>query len=118
MDDRQLLEAAARAAGIEVWRGTGHQSDMLFRAPSNAADGKVTGVEWNPLADDGDSFRLACDLKISVKWTISTVAASWYPEDEHKEPRADTFAGDRAAARRAIARCAAGKALASAEAGR
>ncbi|HEJ2806541.1 TPA: hypothetical protein SL251_004914 [Pseudomonas aeruginosa] len=47
MNDRELLELAARAAGI----------DRVLAEPINFS----TGVEyyWNPLTDDGDALRLA-----------------------------------------------------------
>lgn len=47
MNDRTLLELAARAAGI----------DPVLAEPINFS----TGVEyyWNPLTDDGDALRLA-----------------------------------------------------------
>ena len=65
MNDRELLELAAKAAGIEVWPGTGFQAHMLFKRPAKAdPDGKVTGVEWNPRDDDGDALRLAADLDL------------------------------------------------------
>lgn len=60
--DKELLEAAARAAGIHVWRGR-LQPDLLFRN-AQSGDGVVTGVEWNPLTDDGDALRLAVKLNL------------------------------------------------------
>jgi hypothetical protein len=51
MTDRELLEAAARAAGID-W-ADGHESTGL-----RDQNGRV----WNPLTDDGDSLRLFCTL--------------------------------------------------------
>lgn len=65
MNDRELLELAAKAAGIEVWPGVGFQAHMLFTPPAKAdPDGKVTGVEWNPFDDDGAALRLAADLDL------------------------------------------------------
>ena len=110
MGDRELLEAAARAAGIEVWRGNmPHQRDMLFRSCASV-DGKVTGVEWNPLTDDGDALRLAVKMGIAV----------FPPETQDDDPTAHVdSAGDShwiteergadpyAATRRAIVRAAA-----------
>lgn len=49
--DRELLEAAARAAWIEVCPS--ELRDMLIDAD---------GSEWNPLRDDGDAFRLLVAL--------------------------------------------------------
>jgi hypothetical protein len=50
MTDRELLELAAKAAGLEVVTPT-----------------MLTYGQWNPLTDDGDAFRLAVKLKIDVK---------------------------------------------------
>lgn len=64
--DRELLELAAKAAGIEVYRGIRHQSEMLFRSV-RSVDGRFSGIEWNPLEDDGDALRLAVTLDIAVE---------------------------------------------------
>lgn len=65
MTDLEMMELAAKAAGLEVWRWNGFQSESLFRSAANP-DGKVTGVEWNPLKDDGDALRLAVNLGMHV----------------------------------------------------
>lgn len=44
-EDRELLEAAAKAAGMQR-----------------------LSVHWNPLEDDGDALRLEITLKLSVLW--------------------------------------------------
>lgn len=62
-DDRRLLERAARAAGIDVSRGVGHQDGMLF--VQRGRDPRLRS-EWNPLTDDGDAFRLAVKLNMDV----------------------------------------------------
>ena len=54
MDDRELLEKAARAAGVEVKTVIG---DTFWLAD---------GVTWNPLTDDADRYRLARQLGISI----------------------------------------------------
>jgi hypothetical protein len=55
MTDRELLEAAAKAAGIEV--------DCWLDEDPRA----VTSVGlWNPLTDDGDALRLAVKLDLTV----------------------------------------------------
>jgi hypothetical protein len=51
MTDRELLELAAKAIGIDHWFG------------------KEGTVEWNPLTDDGDALRLA----VKIKWVPSRV---------------------------------------------
>lgn len=58
MNDRQLLELAAKANGGLVYvNGLGwiHEDD-----------GGDRGSWWNPLADDGDALRLAIELGISI----------------------------------------------------
>ena len=60
MTDRELLELAAKAAGIkyhsyvdEVW-GTGINI------------GEIDVPLWNPLTDDGDALRLAAKLRLEL----------------------------------------------------
>lgn len=60
MTDRELLELAAKAAGIEgVIKETADGVLWLFRH-----DG---GSPWNPLEDDGDTLRLAVFLRLHIK---------------------------------------------------
>jgi len=55
MTDRELLELAAKAAGI----------DYYARAQSG---GMLTdNGEWNPLTSDADALRLAVKLRIEVE---------------------------------------------------
>jgi len=58
MEDKELLELAAKAAGLE------------FSYKNEFAGGKIkTGdctVWWTPLHDDGDRYRLARTLGISI----------------------------------------------------
>lgn len=59
MSDRDLLEKAAKAAGIQVkWKDSDpfHLSHMVH----------ANGIAWNPLDDDGDALRLAVKLRISL----------------------------------------------------
>ena len=56
MTDRELLELAAKAAGIELVTGTTRLA---------SAQGIAT---WNPLKDDGDALRLAVKLGIDLEW--------------------------------------------------
>ena len=102
MTDRELMELAARAAGLDVHRGEKWQSDMLFRAVPRPNSPLVANVEWNPLADDGDALRLAVKLGLIVDagaHRASDGMGSWSAQ-----------AGERdgyAATRRAIVRAAA-----------
>ncbi|MFY3459500.1 hypothetical protein ACOTJD_22890 [Achromobacter xylosoxidans] len=109
MTDRELLELAAKAAGIEVWPGTGFQAHVLFTRPAKAdPDGKVTGVEWNPLAEDGAALRLGVRLKLKI-YQAETAAIA-HPRMSHGyvgEAYDDNGMDKYAATRRAIVRAAA-----------
>jgi hypothetical protein len=99
MTDRELLELAAKAAGI----------DYYTRAQSG---GMLTdNGEWNPLYDDGDALRLAVKLKMcvgvvpsNIKDGNATVALAPANPVEIGETHADD---PYAATRRAIVRAAA-----------
>lgn len=61
MSDRELLELAANAAGMDGCEyrksGPNNRAGMLFTNTLSV---------WNPLEDDGDAFRLTCDLGLRV----------------------------------------------------
>ena len=54
MTDRELLELAAKAAGVELKYDTFGQSENADREY----------CYWNPLTDDGDAFRLMVVLRL------------------------------------------------------
>ena len=57
MTDKELLELAARAAGIELMKN--------FLIADRVAKTKA-GDLWAPLEDDGDALRLAVKLEIEI----------------------------------------------------
>ncbi|HBO4723795.1 TPA: hypothetical protein L4V16_002020 [Pseudomonas aeruginosa] len=61
MNDRELLELAARAAGYAV--DCGFADCPLIYGEDAGTDGPR---EWNPLTDDGDALRLAVTLNLTV----------------------------------------------------
>lgn len=61
MDDRELLELAAKAAGYAV--DCGFEDCPLIFGEDAGPDGPR---EWNPLTDDGDALRLAVKLGIQL----------------------------------------------------
>lgn len=66
MDDRQLLEDAARAAGLTIHARNQAERDALID-PATASLWIVDGgTAWNPLTDDGDALRLAVKLRLAV----------------------------------------------------
>lgn len=60
MNDRELLEAAAKAAGYTMGPDWDCAADGIFIN----GDGSWSGDEWNPLNDDGDALRLAVALSL------------------------------------------------------
>ncbi|WP_446941737.1 hypothetical protein [Pseudomonas aeruginosa] len=69
MNDRELLELAARAAGIEVrWRDDdiylGSFERRVFPEPKSPCS---KWLYWRPLMDDGDALRLAVKLRFEVQ---------------------------------------------------
>lgn len=102
MIDRELLELAAKAAGIEHPGGE-HSVEN---------DGRLWDCKelrwWNPLTDDGDALRLAVKLKICIYSNncvrVDYVRTDWIPTI----PIYEEFGDDPyAATRRAIVRAAA-----------
>lgn len=59
MDDREMLEFAAKAAGIELSYWISNPGGEFFVLADD-------GPEWNPLTDDGDALRLAVKLELHV----------------------------------------------------
>lgn len=99
MTDKELLELAAKAAGI---KGQYFNSDNPIHA------GIFLEREqryWNALENDSDAFRLAVKLEISVVPSMEEGSArnpsytAWHDEPCHSDPYAAT--------RRAIVRAAA-----------
>ena len=59
MTDRELLEMAAKASGIELcWAPNADGIEQ------SAFDGVFPWIWWNPLEDDADALRLAVKLDI------------------------------------------------------
>ena len=73
MTDRELMEAAAKAAGYELHFGF---TDMMIRCNEPEHPDKTHNL-WNPLTDDGDALRLAVKLRIRVHPLREAVEATW-----------------------------------------
>ena len=64
MTDRELLEAAAKAAGVPLeWP---HDPATYARINDVSPRRTDTWDNWNPLTDDADAFRLAVALKMDL----------------------------------------------------
>ena len=63
--DRELLELAAKAAGLNV-KGEWADEDDKFTHLNIGKKFTNERMKWNPLTDDGDALRLAVKLKIDT----------------------------------------------------
>jgi sugar phosphate isomerase/epimerase len=90
MTDRELLELAAKSAGIEVVTPT-----MLKYG------------QWNPLTDDGDAFRLAVKLGMQITIILDGDDGDHFPQTMVDWATEEHLNDPYAATRRAITRAAA-----------
>lgn len=68
---RELLELAAKAAGVKIDKSShngGGSKNTGFDLAGNAVIDWHNGKTWNPLEDDGDALRLAANLGIDLEW--------------------------------------------------
>ena len=101
MSDRELLELAAKAAGIDYWIVRFAPRKAPIEKLHTEIDGET--VEWNPLTDDGDALRLAVKLRLDITFGRFGIYAGKTLEDTcHRVP-----SYDREATRLAIVRAAA-----------
>ena len=102
MSDREMLELAAKAAGLHFH---GHRETKTISAAWVSTTGETDDwFSWNPITDDGDALRLAVKLGLICGFVQPNCWAELpgqYPSYEPCEP--DPFA----ATRRAIVRAAA-----------
>lgn len=112
MNDRELLEKAAKAAGIgtlvwgEKWNMGGELIDCTDMPYIRSGQPDEGDVYWNPLTDDGDALRLAVKLGLHLFHSKHYVRCGRktidMPVEESKQEQ-DPYA----ATRRAIVRAAA-----------
>jgi hypothetical protein len=117
MTDRELLEAAARAAALEIHDWNGDMPVIYVERGSGDPNDppQQDHFYWNPLTDDGDALRLFCALPwlcIETSDLASTVRERGSPDEPSRvylmwTEWLDEHNGDLAAAtRRAIVRAA------------
>lgn len=126
MDDRQLLEAAARAAGYPISEGHIEETpsglwwvyiDSNEETHPPPTDSAWTEL-WNPLTDDGDALRLAVQCGLEVSFVnedgIDRACVGYSGHDHISDHIAYVFEDHKgdifAATRRAIVRAAASRA--------
>lgn len=71
MNDRELLERAAKAAGVKGYWDDSYGGVVVRRNASGIAE-----AFWSPLENDGDALRLAVKLGFAVEVFDSLVTAS------------------------------------------
>lgn len=99
MQERELLELAARAAGYQLQR----MCDPVESGEKGSEFFHLNGRYWNPRMDDGDSMRLAVDAKISFGISKQTgrPLVCWFVNNElrksemHKDPDPPEYAESR-----------------------
>lgn len=101
MTDRELLELAAKAAGLPYIKpADGYDGSMGLEAGS---ENPMRCTSWNPLEDSEDALWLAVKLKIDICFGNEYVTA----RGGHETPFYHTHTNPHAATRRAIVRAAA-----------
>lgn len=73
MNDRELLELAAKAAGMTGWAYKGLSGMHKLIDPSRPETTGSIGPAWNPLTDDGDALRLAVKLNMEIQFMPDAV---------------------------------------------
>jgi hypothetical protein len=71
MDDRELLEMAAKAAGLTINKPKQRERDEA--GFGHMGLWTMTTTNWNPLTDDGDALRLAVKLGICIEFLPDAV---------------------------------------------
>ncbi|ENQ7723547.1 TPA: hypothetical protein ACQRG4_002755 [Pseudomonas aeruginosa] len=113
MNDRTLLELAARAAGIKArwfrvnqWRQVGGHK---MQTGQEDVFGTHHSKPWNPLTDDGDALRLAVKLRLDITFYNGFQEVAAEPSNgDGLNPCQEVFTENPyAATRRAITRAAA-----------
>lgn len=92
MTDRELLELAAKAAGLKIikWGESDYYSHRHGEVAYVCATGQNDpwGDEWNPLSDDGDAFRLAVKLSLLCYHDVQIAPVNvWEGQDPYAATR-------------------------------
>jgi hypothetical protein len=113
MNDRELLERAAKAAGLRLTWGDkyrlGDDEIDCTDLPYALSDGPdESPFYWNPLTDDGDALRLAVKLEIAINPFAGKTVVAHNESGRMGHEKWDCWDDDPfAATRRAIVRAAA-----------
>jgi hypothetical protein len=73
MTDRELLEDAAKAAGIKVRI----YHDMIVERGTDCVCVDHRGFQWNPIINSGDAFELAMKLRLDIGFEKLHMVSVW-----------------------------------------
>lgn len=110
MNDRELLELAAKAAGTPInWTSRPMKDRDGYIYHQVFAQREAYTGEWNPLADDGAALRLAYKLSIDLAFDVVDGSPTAYRDRRHNMVSCQESAEEDGmnATRRAIVRAAA-----------
>lgn len=108
MNNRELLELAARAAGMNIQRSRLDDPlhrDFLMNGEGVRNPGQCS-FPWNPRDDDGDALRLAVKLRLDIS-VEREIQVSWWQGESLETVTWPLGDDPYAAARYAIVRAAA-----------
>lgn len=108
MNDRELLELAAKAAGIDLDCTVRPDCKPFYHSDRNAF--AIAGGGWfAPLTDDGDALRLATELELNIFHVANSAYAMPSDDDGTNEQQVSysDAGGKNVATRLAIVRAAA-----------
>lgn len=112
MDDRQILEMAAKAAGFDFeWRNNPDECGLPCMAHVHNG---VFQEWWRPLDDDGDALRLAVKMRFEIQCypgMAGVIYDDGTPDGGYIQQNPEKGQSDGMAVRRAIVRAAAEMAM-------
>ena len=102
MNDRKLLELAAKAAGYHYHGARiGHDYENCYVSTTGNTDDWFV---WSPLADDGDTFRLMVLKRMQVNVSESDAMTTAFVPGSVQGEAVDFMGDPQAATRRAVVR--------------
>lgn len=100
MTDSELLELAAKAAGLKF---AANGDDLPGYVAASNGDWRYGWVLWNPIADDGDALRLAVKMGMFNEGMPAAVELQWQLSQRGQRGPSDPYEDTRRAIVRAAA---------------
>lgn len=93
MEDRELLELAAKASGVHLeWAGDQPKKIIIHWSGNPEDGGETRDWDWNPLTNDADALRLAVALCLPLEITdeVTEICPLGILEEHGSDPLAAT----------------------------